>query len=70
MKTTKQQENDMTLDEIMAAVEVDGMRARLRFVLDNLDSLEKRDEVKDAIESVYFRLDNLTKPTEGELRCQ
>ena len=70
MKTTKQQENDMTLDEIMAAVEVDGMRAKLRFVLDNLDSLEKRDEVKDAIESVYFRLDNLTKPTEGELRCQ
>jgi hypothetical protein len=70
MKTTKQQENDMTLDEIMAAVEVDGMRGRLRFVLDNLDSLEKRDEVKDTIESVYFRLDNLTKPTEGELRCQ
>ena len=70
MKTTKQQENDMTLDEIMAAAEVDGMRAKLRFVLDNLDSLEKRDEVKDAIESVYFRLDNLTKPTEGELRCQ
>ena len=60
----------MTLDEIMAAAEVDGMRAKLRFVLDNLDSLEKRDEVKDAIESVYFRLDNLTKPTEGELRCQ
>ena len=60
----------MTLNEIMAAVEVDGMRAKLRFVLDNLDSLEKRDEVKDAIESVYFRLDNLTKPTEGELRCQ
>ena len=70
MKTTKQQENDMTLDEIMAAAEVDGMRAKLRFVLDNLDSLAKRDEVKDAIESVYFRLDNLTKPTEGELRCQ
>ena len=70
MKTTKQQENDMTLDEIMAAVEVDGMRGRLRFVLDNLDSLEKRDEVKDAIESVYFRLDNLTNPTKGELRCQ
>jgi len=60
----------MTLDEIMAAAEVDGMRAKLRFVLDNLDSLEQRDEVKDAIESVYFRLDNLTKPTEGELRCQ
>ncbi len=34
MKTTKQQENDMTLDEIMAVVEVDGMRGRLRFVLE------------------------------------
>ena len=60
----------MTLDEIMAVAEVAAMRAKLSFVLDNLDSLEKRDEVKDAIESVYFRLDNLTKPTEGELRCQ
>ena len=70
MKTTKQQENDMTLDEIMAVVEVAAMRAKLRFVLDNLDSLAKRDEVKDAIESVYFRLDNLTNPTKGEMRCQ
>ena len=60
----------MTLDEIIAAAEVDGMRAKLRFVLDNLDSLEKRDEVNDAIESVYFRLDNLSKPTKGEMRCQ
>ena len=51
-------------------IELDGMRAKLRFVLDNLDSLEQRDEVKDAIESVYFRLDNLTNPTKGELRCQ
>ena len=51
-------------------IELDGMRAKLRFVLDNLDSLAKRDEVKDAIESVYFRLDNLTNPTKGELRCQ
>ena len=51
-------------------IELDGMRAKLRFVLDNLDSLEKRDEVKDDIESVYFRLDNLTNPTKGELRCQ
>lgn len=60
----------MTLDEVIAAAEVDGMRAKLRFVLDNLDSLEKRDEVNDAIESVYFRLDNLSKPTKGEMRCQ
>lgn len=60
----------MTLDEIIAAAEVDSMRAKLRFVLDNLDSLEKRDEVNDAIESVYFRLDNLSNPTKGEMRCQ
>ena len=60
----------MTLDEIIAAAEVDSLREKLRFVLDNLDSLEKRYEVKDAIESVYFRLDNLSKPTKGEMRCQ
>ena len=60
----------MTLDEVIAAAEVDSLREKLRFVLDNLDSLEKRYEVKDAIESVYFRLDNLSKPTKGELRCQ
>ena len=60
----------MTLDEIISAAEVDSLREKLRFVLDNLDSLEKRYEVKDAIESVYFRLDNLSKPTKGELRCQ
>ena len=60
----------MTLDEVIAAAEVDSLREKLRFVLDNLDSLEKRYEVKDAIESVYFRLDNLSKPTKGEMRCQ
>ena len=44
-------------------IELDGMRAKLRFVLDNLNSLDKRNDVKGVIESVYFNLGNLREPT-------
>tara|TARA_R110000803_G_scaffold91556_1_gene159038 strand:- start:704 stop:892 length:189 start_codon:yes stop_codon:yes gene_type:complete len=47
-------------------IELDGMRAKLRFVLDNLNSLDKRNDVKGVIESVYFNLDNLREPTKGD----
>ena len=40
-------------------IELDHMRAQLRFVLDNLNDISKRDNVKGKIENVYFMLDEL-----------
>lgn len=47
-------------------IELDYMRAQLRWVLNNLDSIEKRNDVKGKIENVYFTLDELCEQTKGE----
>ena len=47
-------------------IELDYMRAQLRFVLNNLDDISKRDDVKGKIENVYFTLDELCEQTKGE----
>ena len=47
-------------------IELDDMRARVRFALNNIDSLSKRDNVKGKIENVYFTLDELCEQTKGE----
>lgn len=47
-------------------IELDHMRAQLRFVLDNLNDISKRDNVKGKIENVYFMLDELCEQTNGE----
>ena len=47
-------------------IELDYMRAQLRYALDNLDSISKRDEVKGKIENVYFTLDELCEQTKVE----
>jgi hypothetical protein len=47
-------------------IELDYMRAQLRFVLDNLNDISKRDNVKGKIENVYFMLDELCEQTKGE----
>ena len=46
--------------------ELDYMKAQLRYVLDNLDSINKRNDVKGKIENVYFALDELCEQTKGE----
>ena len=47
-------------------IELDYMRAQLRFVLNNLDDISKRNDVKGKIENVYFTLDELCEQTKGE----
>lgn len=47
-------------------IELDHMRAQLRFVLDNLNDISKRNDVKGKIENVYFMLDELCEQTKGE----
>lgn len=47
-------------------IELDQMRAQLRFVLDNLNDISKRNDVKGKIENVYFTLDELCEQTKGE----
>ena len=42
------------------------MRAQLRFVLNNLNDINKRNDVKGKIENVYFMLDELCEQTKGE----
>jgi len=37
------------------------MRTKLRYVLDNLNDLSKRDAVKGKIENLYFTLDELSE---------
>lgn len=46
-------------------IELDYMQAQLRWVLNNLDSIEKRNDVKGKIEVVCSRLNELCKLTEG-----
>ena len=43
------------------------MRTKLRYVLDNLNDLSKRDAVKGKIENVYFTLDELSEQIKGEI---
>jgi hypothetical protein len=47
-------------------IELDYMRAQLRYALNNLDSIDKRNEVKGKIENVYFTLDELCEQIKGE----
>jgi hypothetical protein len=47
-------------------IELDYMRAQLRHVLNNLDDISKRAEVKGMIEGVYFSLTELCILTKGE----
>ena len=47
-------------------IELDHMRAQLRYALDNLDSLSKRNDVKGKIEQVRSRLNELCELTQGE----
>jgi hypothetical protein len=42
------------------------MRTKLRYALDNLNDLSKRDAVKGKIENVYFTLDELSEQIKGE----
>lgn len=44
-------------------IELDYMRAQLRWVLNNLDSIEKRNDVKGKLEVVCSRLNDLCKLT-------
>ena len=47
-------------------IELAHMKAQLRWVLNNLDNLSKRNEVQSKIENVYFTLDELCEQTKGE----
>ena len=47
-------------------IELDDMRSRLRYALDNLDSIERRTYVRHQIEQVYGRLKELCELTKGE----
>ena len=47
-------------------IELDDMRARLRYALDNLDSIDKRTYVRHQIEQVRSRLTELCELTKGE----
>ena len=47
-------------------LELDSMRWKVRYALDNLNSLSARNDVKGSLEDVLTRLDNLCEITEGE----
>lgn len=47
-------------------IELDHMKAQLRFVLDNLDSIEKRTQVRHKIEDTYNRISDLVDLCKGE----
>jgi len=47
-------------------IELDHMRAQLRYALDNLDSIERRTYVRHQIEQVRSRLNELCELTQGE----
>ena len=49
-------------------IELDYMRAQLRYALDNLDTLSKRNDVKGKIEVVLMRLNDLCEQTKGETK--
>ena len=47
-------------------IELDDMRTRLRYALNNLDSIDKRTYVRHEIEQVHSRLKELVELTKGE----
>lgn len=47
-------------------IELDHMKAQLRFVLDNLNSIEKRTQVRHKIEDTYNRISDLVDLCKGE----
>lgn len=47
-------------------IELDYIRAELRFALNNLDDLSKRKDVQGKLENVYFMIDELCEQTKGE----
>ena len=47
-------------------IELEHMRAQLRWVLNNLDDLPKRKDVKGKIEAVCSHLNELCELTKGE----
>ena len=47
-------------------IELDDMRVRLRYVLDNLDNIDKRFYVRHQVEQVRTRLNELCELTKGE----
>jgi hypothetical protein len=48
-------------------IELDYMRAQLRYALDNLNELPRRNDVKGKIEAVVSRLNDLCELTQGEV---
>lgn len=46
--------------------EFEYMKEQLRYVMNNLDSLSKRETVAGRIEDVYFMLGEMCEQTEGE----
>ena len=49
-------------------IELEHMKAQLRYALNNLDSISKRGDVQGKIENVYFMLDELCEQTKGETK--
>ena len=47
-------------------IELDDMRSRIRFALNNIDDLNKRKDVTGQLEVVLKRLDELCELTKGE----
>jgi hypothetical protein len=47
-------------------IELDYMRAQLRWVLNNLDDLPKREDVRGRLEVAMMRLNDLCELTKGE----
>jgi hypothetical protein len=47
-------------------IELDYMRAQLRYALNNLDDLPKREDVRGRLEVALMRLNDLCKLTQGE----
>ncbi len=47
-------------------IELDYMRAMVRYALNNLDDLPKREDVRGKLEVTLMRLNDLCKLTQGE----
>ena len=52
--------------ELLWHIELNGIRARIRFVLNNIDDLSKRKDVTGQLEVVLRNLDELCELTQGE----
>ena len=52
--------------EYLWHIELDHLRAQVRFALEHLNSIDKRNDVKGKLEDVYFRLKDLCETTQGE----